>query len=174
MLFKMRWRALAIVAVSFAAIAAGTAVAASNVRSGARYAGTGGDYLNNAPQWTREGSSQHASLRTSSNGREVLTFVGTYFYYCGAGTNTVDFSKVKISPSGTFSSRFRQVNHGPNGQSLGHVYGALKGHFLPGGRVSVSYLIDYDLGHTQAEPYSMTNPRADGCGSLVRATLSAR
>jgi hypothetical protein len=155
-----------------AALVAPIATAGSDVKSGERYSGGGGDFLNNAPKWTRE-TSAAASFRTSKNGHEVLGFRGGYSYYCGAGTNTVSFAPMKISKAGTFSGRFEEPNKGPSGEPLGHVYGVVTGRFLSHGRASVSYLVDYDLGHTLAEPYSMTNPRAVGCGSLVHATLRA-
>jgi hypothetical protein len=151
-----------------------TAFAASP-KPGASYRGTGKDYLNNAPTWTDE-STGRISFVTSADGAAVTHFKGTYYYYCGAGTADVTETRMPVSKSGRFGTKFSQKTKGPTGAVTGTAYVSISGRFEKGGsKASVSYLVDvvFTGGHV-SHPYSTRHPKALGCASWVRGTVKAQ
>lgn len=143
-------------------------------KAGARYHGTGTDYMNNAPKWTAEGTGK-VSFAVSTSGTEVRNFKGTYSFYCGAGTSWITARRMAISKRGRFAAKFSQPAKGPNGKVDGTDYATVDGAFIDHGRKArVRYLFDYvGTGTTIKHPYSTSDPRALGCASWVKATVSA-
>lgn len=151
-------------------LAVGLATAGSAFASGSEpghsYQGTGKDYMNNAPKWADEGTGK-IRLQTSTDGKNVIHFRGTFSYYCGAGTSDVTEKTMAISGSGGFGARFSVKQRGST------AYVAISGQFKDGGnKASVSYLVDFVFpGSHVHHPYSTDNPRALGCASWVRGTV---
>ncbi|MGH2865914.1 MAG: hypothetical protein ACRDJX_11800 [Solirubrobacteraceae bacterium] len=148
------------------------AALASLPDSGGAYRGSGRDYMNNAPSWTREATAK-VSFRTSVNRRRILDFRGSYSFYCGAGTSDITARWIAVSRSGHFRYDFKTPNRLSNGAIEGADYVAIEGAFADGGRsATVSYLFNYeDTAPTSGSPYSTANPHALGCASWVRATV---
>jgi len=143
-------------------------------KPGARYKGTGKDYMNNAPKWTAEGTGK-MSFAISADGAAVTGFKGTYSYYCGAGSDDVTETRMSVSKSGRFAAKFSQPIKGPNGKVNSTAYVSIAGKFEKGGKdASVSYLVDYVFtGARVKHPYSTKHPKALGCASWVRGTVKA-
>ena len=143
-------------------------------KPGARYKGTGKDYMNNAPKWTAEGTGK-IGFAVSADGAAVVNFKGTYSFYCGAGSNYVTERRMSVSKSGRFAAEFSQPNKGPNGKVNSIAYVSIAGAFENGGKdASVSYLVDYVFTGTKVKhPYSTKHPKALGCASWVRGTVKA-
>lgn len=157
-------------------LATGMAIAASafatSPKPGHSYHGSGKDFMNNAPTWSDEGTGK-IRFETSTDGKDVIHFRGTYSYYCGAGTNYVAEKKMAVSKSGRFGAKFSQQVKGANGKVTSTAYGVVSGRFEDGGnKASVSYLVDYVFpGSNVSDPYSTSNPKALGCASWVRGTV---
>ena len=164
---RLRW---VFVAGFVVALSAASALAA-NPMDGARYSGTGKDFMNNAPNWADEGTGK-LSFKTSRDGSDVIDFSGSYSYYCGAGTSTVTEKRMPIS-NGRFGIEFSQPSHGPNGKVDGTAYAAISGAFDDsGGEAKVSYLVDYVFTGGKVEhPYSTKSPGKLGCASWVQGTV---
>ena len=146
-----------------------TRTTGTSPEAGARYAGTGQDYLNNAPTWTDE-KTTNISFDVSADAGAVTSFRGRFFFYCGAGTSTVKEVRMPVSSSGHFGARFTQK------YSNSTAYVAISGQFTTGGTLAgVSYLVDYVFkgSPTPAHPYSTADPKALGCASWVRGNPAA-
>ncbi|MBV8999216.1 MAG: hypothetical protein JO304_09165 [Solirubrobacterales bacterium] len=142
---------------------------ASAARRASRYAGTGTDYLNNAPKWAPEA---HASItfQTSSDGN-IRKFHGTYACYCNCSAGLyVTAASIHVNPNGSFAYRFSVA------QKHGRDYVAISGRFLDKrSRATVAYLVDFlGTGQHVADPYATSDPRALGCASWVKGSVSAR
>lgn len=165
-------RSLALMALGAAWLSC-PAASAALPKADEAFAGTGADYLNNAPRWTRE-STGRVSFETSANRRRILNFRGTYYYYCGARTGSVTARYINVNSAGQFGYRFSIPNTAPDGQISGKLFIAIEGRFIgDGSTAKVSYLADYNEGKELANPFSTANPRALGCASWVRATVHA-
>lgn len=146
-----------------------TATTGTSPEAGARYAGTGQDFLNNAPTWTAENTA-NMSFDVSADASAVTAFKGSFVYYCGAGRSNVTEARMPVSSSGHFGARFTQKDANST------AYVAISGQFNTGGTLaSVSYLVDYVFkgSKTPAHPYSTANPKALGCASWVRGNPAA-
>lgn len=163
-----------ILAVIVAVLVIASNALGASPKPGARYRGTGKDYMNNAPKWTAEGTGK-ISFAISTDGAAVIDFKGSYSYYCGAGANDVTERRISVSESGRFALEFSQPIKGPNGKVDSTAYVSIAGTFEKGGEdASVSYLVDYVFTGTKVKhPYSTKHPRALGCASWVRGTVKA-
>jgi hypothetical protein len=163
-----------VVIVAVLVIASSALGASPSPKPGARYKGTGKDYMNNAPKWTAEGTGK-ISFAISTDGTAVIDFKGTYSYYCGAGSDDVTERRISVSKTGSFALEFSQPIKGPNGKVNSTAYVSIAGAFEKGGKdASVSYLVDYVFKGTKVKhPYSTKHPRALGCASWVRGTVKA-
>ena len=157
------------VIASLAVLALVPVAFASSARRSARYAGTATDYLNNAPNWAPEAQGK-ITFQTSSNGRSVRKFRGTYACYCNCSAGLyVDATSMHVNGDGSFAYRFSVA------EKYGRDFVAISGQFLArGSRAKVSYLVDFvGTGQHVAHPYSTGDSRALGCASWVRGTVSA-
>ena len=151
-------------------IASGVALA-STVKPGT-YAGTGKDYMNNAPSWAAEATSQF-SFQVSAGGREITNFRGAFSYYCGAGSSFVTAKSIPVTPSGLFSYQFSVANV-VNGKSYGRNYVWIAGR-LDRSSASISYLFDsVGAGTKVPNPYDTAHPHKLGCASWIKGTAYAR
>ena len=152
---------------ALAALSAGLALAASPARNRA-FSGRGRDYLNRSSTWKRRDAA-HFSFRTSTDGSRLLSFRGTYAYYCGKGGSTaVNATYLTVNSSGSFDYPFKVRTKD------GVVYVRIYGGFLSdGSRARVSYLIDYvGKGQKVPHPYDTSHPSALGCASWVQGTAA--
>jgi hypothetical protein len=141
--------------------------------AGASYSGTGADYFNDAPTWT-QGATSKISFGDSADAAAVTHFKGAFARYCGSNTSTVTDTRMPVSSSGHFGTRFSTV-HVVRKVSY-TTYVAISGQFNTGGtQASVSYLVDYGVqGHfSPAHPFSTANPNALYCATWVRGTVTA-
>ena len=164
-------RLLGLVGVAFVLLTA-TAVAVAP-EAGKTYRGTEGDYLNNAPKWTKEATGK-VSFHVSTDGRRLLNFRGTYFYYCGAGTGAVTDKALKIQSNGKFYATGTRVEHTPTGKVTGRNYYLLSGRFVNRGQTAqVSYMDDFVYaGKSVRKPYSTAfHSSASSCESWVHGTV---
>jgi hypothetical protein len=141
--------------------------------AGKSFKGKTGDYLNNAPRWTREAAGK-VSFKVSADGQRLLNFRGTYYYYCGAGTGTVTDKALKIKRNGRFYATGTRVEHSSSGKFTGRNYYLLSGRFVNRGRaVQVSYMDDFVYaGKSVHQPYSTTFHRSSAaCESWVHGTV---
>ena len=111
-------RSLALMALGAAWLSC-PAASAALPKADEAFAGTGADYLNNAPRWTRE-STGRVSFETSANRRRILNFRGTYYYYCGARTGSVTARYINVNSAGQFGYR-QHSQHGTRRADLGQV-----------------------------------------------------
>lgn len=150
------------VAVLWLGFAAGALAAPKH---GAHYTGRGPDYMNNASQW-HKAATAHVSFKTSANGTAVISFDGTFHYYCGSGKSQITDNKIRIASNGSFSDRGHHVD------KEGTEYLRISGRFNRSGTsAEVSYLFDFVYtGKHVRHPYSTKmKPRVDACESWVRA-----
>lgn len=149
-------------------VAAATSTAATPSHS-AKYSGTGADFMNNAPHWTKEATGRF-SFKTSKDGKRILAFRGTYSYYCGAGTATITARYLLVSKSGRFDFRFSQK--APDG---GRNFYRIYGRFLSAGEASVAYFDDFTVPSQKVkDPYDTGHPHRLGCASWVRGIAKTR
>jgi hypothetical protein len=92
---------------------------AAHPEAGARYAGKGRDCLNDTAHHTFtqcNGTKTSFSFNTSTNGKEVLKFVGSYFVYCGNVILSFHDTSLRVNASGSFGDRgsFPSRNSYPN------------------------------------------------------------
>lgn len=148
---------------------------AARPRRGARYSGSGADYLNNSTNWLKQGSG-HISFKTSHSGRRVLDFRGTLSFSCEIGSSSVSAKYLKVSRAGSFAYRFNFPTRTSAGKVYGREYVAIYGHFLAHGRrASVGYFVDEVVKEKPVpHPYDTAHPRALGCSSWVQGTVTAR
>ena len=166
---RPRWKGASVVctAAVWLGFAAGAPAAPKH---GAHYTGRGPDYMNNASKWTKEATA-HVSLGTSGNGADVISFAGTFHYYCGSGMSHITDTKIRIARGGTFSDRGRHVD------KEGTEYLSISGRFNGSGTsVRVSYLFDFVYaGKHVKHPYSTKmKPDVDACESWVRVTARVK
>jgi hypothetical protein len=128
--------------------------------------------MNNKPKWTDEAAGNF-TFKTSSDGRRILSFNGSYRYYCGGGPpGYVKDSSVPIGANGSFSVRGHYQEH-DNGKVTGTNYLSLWGRFAPSGRTAtVNYLSDFVYsGKSVQNPYSTKiKNSSSACQSWVRGT----
>jgi hypothetical protein len=142
---------------------------AGSDRHATRYAGTAMDYLNTAPRWAPEAHGK-ITFQTSSDGN-ISNFHGTYVCYCNCGAGLyVRAGFIRVDRNGSFAYRFSVA------QTYGRDYVAISGRFLDNGsRANISYLVDsVNAGQHVGDPYATTDPKALGCASWVRGSVSAR
>lgn len=161
---RARWLASTALLVG---VSAGLASAASPV-PGRRFGGSGGDYMNNAPHWVRKArGSFHFTV--SATGKRMLSFYGTYSYYCGGGSSYLSAKYLIVARNGTFNYAFK--GHTAYGTTFAWIWGSFTGH---GNTAHINYLADFVAnGRHVAHPYDVSHPRALGCASWVRGTARA-
>ena len=158
---------VACAAVVWLGFAAGALAAPKH---GAHYTGRGPDYMNNASKWTKAATA-HISLKTSGNGADVISFDGTFYYYCGSGKGDITDKTIRIASDGSFSDRGHHVD------KEGAEYVSIWGRFNKSGTsAKVSYRFDFVYaGKHVKHPYSTKmKPRVDACESWVRATARVK
>jgi hypothetical protein len=126
--------------------------------------------MNKTSKWTKAATA-HISFKTSGNRAYVLSFDGTFHYYCGSGKSRITDTKIRIASDGSFSDRGRRVD------KEGAEYLRISGKFDKSGTsAKVSYLFDFVYtGKHVKHPYSTKiKPRVDACESWVRATARVK
>ena len=149
---------------------AGVALAATTAPVGGQsFSGSGGNDLNRTSAWKRSGTA-HFSFRTSSDGKRILSFLGTYSYYCGTGgSTTVQATYLTLGSGGRFNYPFNVRSKG--GIVYVRIYGSLQ---TGGGHAKVSYMIDYvGKGQRVRHPYDTSHPASLGCATWVQGTAVA-
>jgi hypothetical protein len=124
--------------------------------------------MNDAPHWRRQATGSF-HFTVSSTGKRMLSFRGTYSYYCGAGSTYLKASYLSVTRQGTFNYafKFRVTN--------GTVYGWIWGEFTGrGATANVNYLSDFvATGRHVSRPYDVSHPGRLGCASWVRGVAHA-
>lgn len=113
---------------------------ATKPKGGGQYRGTGQQAFNN----TRDGRFANGgfrpraqiSFRVSPDGRRVLNFRGTFFYYCGAGTSAITTNFLNVRSDGSFHFAFKSPARGPHGVVNGTVAVTIQGRFTGTGRTA--------------------------------------
>lgn len=129
-----------VLAVLLIAVVGAGLAGATNPKPGSRYLGTGQQAFNN----TRDGRFANGgfrpraqiSFRVSPDGRRMLNFRGTFFYYCGAGTSAITANFLTVRPDGSFHFAFRSPARGPHGVVDGTVAVVIDGRFTGTGRTA--------------------------------------
>lgn len=131
---------VAVFAVSLMAVVDAGLAGATNPKGGSQYRGTGQQAFNN----TRDGRFANGgfrpraqiSFRVSPDGRRMLNFRGTFFYYCGAGTSAITANFLEVRSDGSFHFAFRSPARGPHGVVDGTVAVVIHGRFTGTGRTA--------------------------------------
>lgn len=165
--YAMRVAALVVLGLAMA----GAALAgAATPKRGGHYSGTGTQAFNNTAsgRFANQGFRPRAriSFGVSPDGRRVVNFRGTFFYYCGAGTSAVKANFLNVRPDGSFRFTFSSPARGPHGKVDGTVAVAIGGRFTGSGRAArVTYRVQTRF---SALPSSQ-RPCATQVSGIVRA-----
>lgn len=157
-----------------AALAVPVVADAAHPLGGKLYTGRGAERMNNGPRWETAGFLSHEPFRfhVSPTGKAVLTFRGSFYFYCGAGTDTVKAKRITVRRAGTFAYRFSVPT---NASGSGRTYVSISGAFTHGGRrAKISYIVVFGSAHPAHNPYVASGAFKDGCAAWVTGTASAR
>jgi len=165
--FAMRVAALAVLVM---AIVGAEFAGAATPKRGGHYSGTGKQAFNNTADgsFANQGFRPRAqiSFRVAPDGRRVLGFKGTFFYYCGAGTSAVIANFLNVRPDGSFRFAFKTPARGPHGLVDGTVAVVIRGRFTGTGRTArVTYREETRL---RSQPASQ-RPCATQVTGIVKA-----
>lgn len=130
----------AVFAVLILVIAGAGLARATAPKRGGHYRGTGQQAFNNTPDgsFANQGFRPRAliSFRVSPNGKRILNFRGSYFYYCGSGTATVTAKFLIVRSDGSFHYAFSTPSRGPGGVTNGTSSVDIRGRFTGSGRAA--------------------------------------
>lgn len=140
------------------------------------FAGKGHDYLNNAPRWVTVPRLREPFRFGFDPARHVVTgFHGSFFFYCGAGTEFVRSARIPVARNGSFTTHFSVPTRLQNGTYRGRTYGSITGSLIDHDRAArVSYLVVFGTAHPRHDPYTAAGAFHDGCASWVRGVARAR
>jgi hypothetical protein len=160
-----------------AALALPVVADAARPLAGTVYTGTGVERMNNGPTWRTSPALAREPLRfhISATGNAVLAFRGSFFFYCGAGTDTVRAKRITVGRAGRFAYRFSLPTRRSNRTVSGETFVSIAGSFTHGGhRAKVSYLVVFSpTAHPAHDPYLAAGAFKDGCAAWVKGTASA-
>jgi hypothetical protein len=166
--------AAALVASFLLAASPGAAGAASGPYK--RFVGSGVEYANNGPRWQKSDWRSRIAFRAGPGEKRLLSFTGTYSFYCGGGTDTITSRSIPVAPNGRFHARGSFVDRLSSGRvtavSYVSIWGRLADH---GNAAGVSFLVDtVYTGKHVADPYATSLKPADAaCETLVKGRAAA-
>ena len=167
-----------VAALALAASAGTTSAGAAGTAGGTskRFIGSGAEYANNGPRWEHSGSRSRISFHAVSGERRLVSFSGTYSYYCGGGTGTITDKSIRVASNGRFSARGHFPDRTSSGRVTAENYVSLWGRLIDHGNAAVvSFLVDaVYAGKHVANPYSTRLQRPGlACETLVKGRASA-
>lgn len=175
-------RALRRGAAVAAALGASFLLAASADAAGAvggaykRFVGSGVEYGNNGPRWEKSGSRSRIAFRSGPGEKRLVSFTGTYSFYCGGGPDTITSRSIPVAPSGRFHARGSFVDRLSSGLATAVSYVSIWGRLVDHGNAAdVSFLVDsVYTGKHVADPYTPNLKSAvAACETLVKGRAVA-
>jgi len=150
--------------------------AAAAARAGKRFVGSGTEHVNNGPKWERAAPRLRISFSVAPDGKRLVGFRGTYFYYCGAGSGTITDGSIAIGRNGHFRARGSFADKTSSGQVTARSYVSIWGRMVDHGDAAVvSFLVNAVwTGRHLANPYSTKlQPAGLACQTWVKGGAHA-